>query len=241
MLELYQFPHSAFCLKVRMALNAKGLNYQVINITPGIGQIDIFRRSGQRQVPMLIDGANVITDSSSIIRYIDSKRTKPPLISNDPKQAAQTHIIEDWADTTLAKAVQSALLQATSIDSDLKSSLIPEEWPQPMKQILNALPLGPLNNFTSFLIQKEISDVLISLEKLSILLESNPWIVGENMSFADLAVAAQLSLLKFPISSGSLLANKGCPGFRDNPKLKGLFNWRDHIELLLIKDFPQNT
>ena len=34
MLELHQFRHSAFCLKVRMVLQAKGLSFRTVEVTP---------------------------------------------------------------------------------------------------------------------------------------------------------------------------------------------------------------
>ncbi|HGY5550470.1 MAG TPA: glutathione S-transferase N-terminal domain-containing protein, partial [Prochlorococcus sp.] len=37
MMDLHQFRHSAFCLKVRMILQVKGLSYQVVEVTPGLG------------------------------------------------------------------------------------------------------------------------------------------------------------------------------------------------------------
>ena len=54
------------------------------------------------------------------------------------------------------------------------------------------------------------------------------------MTLADIAVAAQLSLLRFPSSAGSALA-KGVPGLSDHPKLQPLFQWRDQIELKLME------
>ena len=48
MLELHQFRHSAFCLKVRMVLQAKGLSFRTVEVTPGVGQVAVFRLSGQR-------------------------------------------------------------------------------------------------------------------------------------------------------------------------------------------------
>ena len=43
MLELHQFRHSAFCLKVRMVLQAKGLSFRTVEVTPGVGQVAVFR------------------------------------------------------------------------------------------------------------------------------------------------------------------------------------------------------
>ena len=58
------------------------------------------------------------------------------------------------------------------------------------------------------------------------------------MTFADIAIAAQLSLLRFPESAGSQLAGKGCPGFSDHPKLTPLFDWRDQLETDLLASDP---
>ena len=61
-MELFQFRHSAFCEKVRLILAAKGQPYDVREVTPGIGQLELFRLSGQRQVPVLLDGGETIAD-----------------------------------------------------------------------------------------------------------------------------------------------------------------------------------
>ncbi|MEY4746433.1 MAG: hypothetical protein RLZZ442_1025, partial [Cyanobacteriota bacterium] len=70
-MQLHQFRHSAFCEKVRLVLAAKRLDYTVVEVTPGIGQLELFRLSGQRQVPVLVDGAEVIADSTAIALYLE--------------------------------------------------------------------------------------------------------------------------------------------------------------------------
>ena len=45
-----------------MVLQAKGLSYRTVDVTPGIGQVAVFRMSGQRQVPVLVDGDVVLAD-----------------------------------------------------------------------------------------------------------------------------------------------------------------------------------
>ncbi len=233
MLEIHQFRHSAFCLKVRMACQAKNIPYKTIDISPGVDQISIFRLSGQKQVPVLVDGENVIIDSSEIIRYLDQRNSLPHLIPTDPQEAAQAHLIEDWADTTLANSVRSILIQTASIDPELRIALLPENIPEPFRKAMRSLPLSLLSNLSEVINQGERGNLLTSLEKISRLVESNPWLIGNSLSVADIAVAAQLSLLKFPMSSGLPLTDKGCPGFNDNPKLNPLFLWRDQLELSL--------
>ncbi len=80
MLELHQFRHSAFCEKVRLVLAAKGLAYSVVEVTPGVGQLELYRLSGQRQVPVLVDGSNVIADSSAIAQHLERHTPEPALL-----------------------------------------------------------------------------------------------------------------------------------------------------------------
>jgi len=67
MLELYQFEMSQYSEKVRLILDYKGLPYRKIEVTPGVGQLELFQLSGQRRVPVLKDGAIVILRRSRCI------------------------------------------------------------------------------------------------------------------------------------------------------------------------------
>jgi glutathione S-transferase len=67
------------------------------------------------------------------------------------------------------------------------------------------------------------------LEQLSALVVSSGHLVGDQLSLADLAVVAQLSLLRFPTSAGVALAGEGVSGIADNPLFQPLFRWRDGI------------
>ncbi len=221
-----------------MGLSAKNLSYRVVEVTPGIGQLAIFQLSGQRQVPVLVDDETVIADSSAIIRHLETISQEQKLIPEDPKEAAQVHLIEDWADTTLASTIRTVLIQAASVDSDLRNALLPLDLPESFRRLIEGLPCDVVSDVSEFLNQEEKIALLTSLENLSNLIKHSTWLVGNQMSIADIAVAAQLSLLKFPSSSGETLHGKGCPGFSDHPQLQGLFNWRDELELLIFNDDP---
>ncbi len=236
MLELHQFRHSAFCLKVRLGLEAKRLNYKVVEVSPGIGQIAIFRLSGQRKLPVLVDDKNVIADSSNILRYLERQEHTPSLFPDDPKQAAQAQLLESWADTTLAKSARAALIHATTSDTDLRIALLPKSFPKEYRKAIKKIPLNFLGEFSGLVSQNEFEALHKSLEHLSNMLKKSSWLVGESMSIADLAVAAQISLLKFHISSGEELAHKGCPEFKDDPKLESLFAWRDQLFTKILID-----
>jgi len=229
-MQLHQFRHSPFCLKVRMALAAKGLKYQTVEVTPALGQVEIFKLSGQKQVPILVDGDNVLTDSSKIIRHLDTQSAQSKLIPDASQKAMQIHLIEDWADTTLAKACRSALLHAAASDSALRVALVPEGLPKRFRQLVGEVPLESLVSWSGFSKGAEHDALMMNLQKLSKHLEKHQSIVGSTLSLADIAIAAQISLLKFPVSSEPPLTGKGCPDFYNHPQLKSLFYWRDQLE-----------
>ena len=238
MLELHQFRHSAFCLKVRMILQAKSLSYRVVEVVPGVGQIDVFRLSGQRQVPVLVDGDTVVADSSAIARHLEILQPDPALVPSDPWHRAQAQLIEDWADTTLAAAARMALAQAAVGDNALREALLPDGLPSPVRQTVAALPGGWLQGLGEVVDQGGRAEMLASLIAIADSVAVKPWLVGDALSLADIAVAAQVSLLRFPASSGELLAGQGVAGLSDHPRLQPLFHWRDQLEAKLMQSDP---
>jgi glutathione S-transferase len=234
-MQLHQFRHSAFCEKVRLVLSAKGLDYSVVEVTPGMGQLELFRLSGQRQVPVLVDGSEVIADSSAIALHLEAQHPLPALLPTEPEQRALVLLLEDWADTALAAGARLALLQAAVSDPVLRSGLLPEATPGPLRQLVSGLPGGWLAGFgetvTALLGPQERRQLQSNLEQLAVLISDRPYLVGTRLSLADLAVAAQLSLLRFPASAGAPLAGHGVSGIADHPLLEPLFSWRDRILL----------
>ena len=229
MLELHQFRHSAFCEKVRLVLAAKGLAYSVVEVTPGVGQLELFRLSGQRQVPVLVDGADVISDSTAIAQHLEVKQPEPALLPADPALRAQVLLFEDWADTALAAGVRLALVQAAAADPVLRGGLLPEATPAPLRSLVGALPSGVLSGLGQVIDHGGLEQLRANLQSLCALVEQRSVLVGDQLSLADLAVAAQLSLLLFPASAGAPLAGRGVPGLADDPHLAPLWAWRDAI------------
>jgi glutathione S-transferase len=232
-MQLHQFRHSAFCEKVRLVLAVKRLPYTVVEVTPGLGQLALFRLSGQRQVPVLVDGPEVIADSSAIALYLEANHPSPALLPADPGERARVLLLEDWADTALAAGCRLALVHAAATDPVLRSALLPDSTPGPLRQLVSNLPsevMGSVGDaFDSMLGAGERQRLLANLEQLAVLADAQPYLVGSRLSMADVAVAAQLGLLLFPASSGAPLAGCGVSGIADHPLLQSLFSWRDRI------------
>ena len=91
MIRLYDYYRSSASYRVRIALNLKGLDYERVdvNLLDGSQKSDEYRaRNPQGLVPLLeIDGAQ-LTQSLSIVNYLNGVYPDPPLAPADPVAAA---------------------------------------------------------------------------------------------------------------------------------------------------------
>jgi glutathione S-transferase len=97
---LYDLNDSPFCLKARICLQLKGIPFRRVTLTLARRR-ELRRLSPLGKVPVLIDGTDVIADSSRIIRYVERLHPEPRLIPTDPTARAYALLIEEWADEAL--------------------------------------------------------------------------------------------------------------------------------------------
>lgn len=69
-IELYHFEECPYCEKVRRALNYYDLEYESHIIDPA-DRSEVEEISGQSLVPVIVDGDNVVHDSTDIIKYLN--------------------------------------------------------------------------------------------------------------------------------------------------------------------------
>ncbi len=239
MLELYQFELSQYSEKVRLILDYKGLDYRKIEVTPGIGQVDLFRLTGQRQVPVLKDGTKYISDSTEIAKYLDLHYPEHPLMPTDSKQRGLCLMMEEWADESIGIKGRKALFSAISQDQNFRKSLLPSTTPDVLKTLVEGVPsdvlkfLGFSVGYSPDTINSAIADLKQDLEALCLLLADSPYLVGDQPCLADFAVAGLSILLKFPegnyLNLPVSLQGKGVPGLADNPHYQPFFAWRDRL------------
>ena len=181
MLELYQFELSHFSEKVRLILDYKRLAYRKIDVVPGLGQLELFRMSGQRQVPVLKDGNKVIADSTAIALYLDKTYPDRPIIPTDLQQKANCLLLEQWADNSLGNQGRTILLESLK-SSSLRTSILPTSTPDILKNLVGSIPreaidiLGLGLGFTPDSIKAAKAEMHRSLESICMLLptDSNP-------------------------------------------------------------------
>jgi glutathione S-transferase len=241
MLELYQFELSHYCEKVRLILDYKELDYRKIEVTPGIGQIDLFRLSGQRQVPVLKDGNQIIADSTAIAKYLEHHYPERPILPQEPKQRGLCLLIEEWADQSIGLNGRIALLNAISQDSSFRAALLPTTFPEPIKSLVSAVPseilkvLGTGVGLTSDAVKTAHDALRQDLEALCYMLlgAENSYLVADHPTLADFAVAGMSLYLKIPagpyIAVPAAALGKGVSGLADVGTFEPFFNWRDRL------------
>ncbi|HTL89968.1 MAG TPA: glutathione S-transferase family protein [Leptolyngbya sp.] len=239
MIELYQFEMSHFAEKVRLILDYKGLPYRKIEVTPGIGQIELFQMSGQRQVPVIKDGSEIIADSTAIAEYLDRTYPEKPIIPTDPTQKGQTLLLEQWADESLGINARKGLIGSISQNQSFRTAVLPSSTPDILKNLVGAIPgdfLGVLGLGVGMGPDsvKQATDALKrSLTALSFLLMEQPYLVGDTPTLADFAVAGLSMYIKFPtgnyLNIPESLKGKGVAGIADVSIFDPFFNWRDKL------------
>src|SRR3990167_2207849 len=96
MFTLYDYYRSSACFRVRIALNLKGVPYQLktIHLVNHGGEqfTNSYRQTNPHAlVPTLQDGNKTITQSLAIIDYLNDLYPTPALLPDDPYQKALVH------------------------------------------------------------------------------------------------------------------------------------------------------
>jgi glutathione S-transferase len=239
MLELYQFELSQYSEKVRLILDYKELEYRKIEVTPGMGQIELLQKSGSRQVPVLKDEGIYIADSTEIALYLDRKYPERPILPQEPAAKGQCLLIEEWADESIALKARKALIGALNQNQNFRTSILPKETPDLIKTLVGAIPgeildvLGTGVGLGGDAVKTANKTLKRDLEAVCLILQERPYLVGDTPTLADLAVAGLSMSLKFPegdyLDIPEALKGKGIPGLADNIAFEPFFAWRDRL------------
>jgi glutathione S-transferase len=103
---LYEHPLSPYARKVKLVLFEKGLEFERRQGGPKLLDSDEFRRVGPRgEVPVLVDGALTVADSTIICEYLEERYPEPRLYPVTPAERVRARLLEDMADTEFEPAL----------------------------------------------------------------------------------------------------------------------------------------
>jgi glutathione S-transferase len=168
-------------MKVRVALGYKGIPYSFQPIEPGERK-EIVRISGQHLTPVMVHGERVITDSAAIQRHLDVHFRDTPKLYGGSVQ--EQWAIEDWelfGRKTLADPMMAV------VHTKISGGEVSDEMKGRCQDEFNA-----------------------AVEHIALQMEGREWLVGDQMTAADIAIGAVLhriklaSLFEFPASADRL-------------------------------------
>lgn len=164
--RLYHFEACPFCEKVRLALVLEGLPYDSVLVNPDDRE-ETRKVSGQEEVPVLVDGTEVLSDSTTILRYL-AGRPGSKLLPEARRDQALTWVLVDRSDAVLAP-----------ITSRLHRGKEPGGRPLPDHDVQ--------------VLERKLETELAVLEGI---LERGPFLFGERPTVADVSEHAFINRLQ---------------------------------------------
>ena len=197
-MRLIQIPFSHNCVKVRRALELKGLAHETLDIAP-MDRAAVAAASGQRLVPVLENDGRAIAESTAILRYLEAKFPDRPLLPADPAARAECWVLEDWADQAFMAATRRLAYWNT-----LNTPGAIERLFAPDARGLRRLFVGRAARrvltrrfgLSAERAKRDEAEVLrlaaLAIERLG----GRPALVGDSLSVADVALAAMTAPLR---------------------------------------------
>ena len=124
-MKLYSYWRSLASFRVRIALNLKGIPFEVetLDLLEG-DQFDGAYRAVNPQpvVPALVDGGAAFSQSLAIVEYLDETRPRPPLLPADPAGRARVRAIAQIASSDTHPLIVPRIRKYLTEDLDLSDA-----------------------------------------------------------------------------------------------------------------------
>jgi len=161
---LYAIPVSSYCAKVRMQLELKNIDYEMLAPPGGYGSAEYKEIIPLGTIPGLKDGDFCISESDVITSYIEEKYPQPSLMPGNAQDHARQRYMARYHDLWLEPQLRDTFAQVNPETRDEK--------------------------LTNDLVDKFQQ----RLELMEDLIEPAPFLCGERISIADLAFPATFTL-----------------------------------------------
>lgn len=100
-MKLYDNAFSPFARKVRMVLDFKGLDYEVVDGLNRAAHDALMAVNGRIEVPTLVDGDVTVVNSADIVAYLEHRYPDTPVYPTDPAARVKARAWERCVDTVI--------------------------------------------------------------------------------------------------------------------------------------------
>lgn len=176
MWHLYHFPLCPFSRKVQLSLGEKKIGYDLVTLYPWDAGEDFRRLNPAGRVPVLHDAEKRMTliDSQAICEFLEETVADRPLIIGSARGRAEIRRLVALYDETFFADITGPLLH-----EKMKKRLVLRQSPD--SRILRE---------TTRLLHEH-------LDYIDWLVDNRRWLAGAQLSLADFAAAAQLSVVDY--------------------------------------------
>lgn len=95
---------SPFVRKVRVVLEAKGIEYSLVNVMPGAMEPDFLAKSPLSKIPVWEEDGWTLPDSTAICAYLERCVPAPTFYPEEPRAFAESLFWEEYGDTRLVES-----------------------------------------------------------------------------------------------------------------------------------------
>jgi glutathione S-transferase len=142
---------SPYVRKVLVALDLKGIAYEIDPIVPFFGDDRFAALSPLRRIPVFVDERVTLADSSVICQYLEDRHPEPALYPSDVAERAHARWLEEYADTRMGdvfiwalfnQVVINPFVWGTPTDQAVVDRTLAEDVPQVLDYLESQVPAG---------------------------------------------------------------------------------------------------
>src|SRR3569623_3226156 len=176
MWQLFYFPLCPFSRKLRLALSEKGVDYELVRENPWAASVAFYELNPAGRTPVLRLEERKLTliDSQAICEFFEETVDKSPLILGSAGQRAEIRRLVALFDQSFYADVTHPLLH-----EKMKKRLVLRQSPD-SGALRNAMRLAHEH-----------------LDYIDWLTDTRRWLAGAQLSLADFAAAAQISVADY--------------------------------------------
>lgn len=200
MLILHQYHLSPYNEKIRRMLRFKGISFEEKYwLLSDRSKVKAFNPTGK--LPALEHDGTIMGDSTDVAHYIEATFPHRSLMPETPKLRAQVHVLEDWADESLY-FYEMHLRFTTPGNRERNMPNMVEHEGKFLRWLLPKVVPGGIAKITASqgIGRKSLDQLLVDVERhvqaVNDLIGDGDWLVGDQLSLADLAVYAMFQALQ---------------------------------------------